>query len=193
MIRSPLVLFAAILLCSVEVRCEQVTAAKVCAVQGAIRWRVPAFTQATCERVAKSLNATRDPILTLAIAINESDLRPHIATQAAPGTWDVGLMGIRCHLEHGRCQNAEVKWQTLDILMDPATNIEVGARILESKRASHGEAFLRGYNGGTKGTAYADRIGAIVAALGGEAVRVKGKRMRELVRKIVGAIRGGNS
>ncbi len=62
------------------------------------------------------------------------------------------------------------------------TNIAVGTAILATKRN------LQSYNGGTREHGYAARIGAIMAALQGVQVKVKGRRMRNLVLKIAEAV-----
>lgn len=53
----------------------------------------------SCDRVAEALNRSHDPATMLAIAIVESDLRPWVFRQAAPETYDIGLMGIRCRMD----------------------------------------------------------------------------------------------
>lgn len=162
----------------------------VCRIQNVIRFRESAWTTEACDGVAAAVNATRDPVLTLAIAINESDLRPNAMAVTGESVVDVGLMGIRCRLVRGRCANGEVKGLTLANLRDPATNIRVGAAILEAKRASHGKRFLGGYNGETTPGGYAERIRAIAEAIKGRLVAVESRRVRKLCAQIVGAIRG---
>jgi len=48
---------------------------------------------------------------------------------------DGGLMAIRCHVDdHDRCTNGDLKGLAWKDLMDPATNIELGARTLAHYR-----------------------------------------------------------
>jgi hypothetical protein len=164
---------------------EQVTADLVCRVQSAIRHRSPAWAPAECTRVAAALNRTPEPRVSMAIAINESDLRPRVMVRVAENVYDGGLMGVRCVLDGGRCTNGPARGLTLTQLKDPSTNIRVAAAIMASKRAIHGADYLRAYNGGTREHGYGARIGAIAAALGGTVVRVDSRRVRELARRIV--------
>jgi len=62
--------------------------------------------------------------------------------------------------------------------MDPTVNIDVGAQILATL---HGGSLV-GYNGGPNARehGYPAKVGAIMSALGGVEIRVKGHRMREL-------------
>lgn len=53
----------------------------------------------SCDRVAEALNHSHDPATMLAIAIVESDLRPRVFREAAPGVYDVGVMGVRCRVD----------------------------------------------------------------------------------------------
>ncbi len=149
-----------------------VTPALVCTVQHAIRWRDRAWSAARCEAVAAALNATASPVTTLAIAINESDLRPTAIAWHGAGVADVGLTGVRCILgERGRCTNGPARGMTVRQLMDPGANVRVGAAVLASKRN------LEAYNGAAR-DGYAGRISAIRAALDGEVVPVKSRRVR---------------
>jgi soluble lytic murein transglycosylase-like protein len=159
----------------------------VCDIQRVIRFREAAWTPETCARVALALAETSDPLLSLAIAINESDLRPTVLANTRPGVFDVGLMGVRCvRGQGGRCTNGLVKGLSLAQLQDPETNIFVANQILLEKRQSHGPAFLRGYNGGVaNGQGYAGKISALMSALIGTQSKVKGKRMRKLTAQIL--------
>jgi len=48
---------------------------------------------------------------------------------------DGGLMAIRCHVDaHDRCTNGDLKGMAWKDLMEPATNIELGARTLAHYR-----------------------------------------------------------
>ena len=164
----------------------RVTPALVCSVQSAIKLKsTPAWVRPRCEEVAAALNKTRDPLLTLAVAVNESDMRAAALAHVGPGVYDVGLVGVRCVLgTGGKCTNGHARGRTLSELRDPVINIWVGSAIMEEKRERHGRRWLRHYNGGTREHGYAGRIQAIMAALGGVELKVSGKRMRELVRRI---------
>jgi len=159
----------------------------VCDIQRVIRFREAAWTQETCDRVAVALAETADPLLSLAIAINESDLRPTVLANTRPNVFDVGLMGVRCvRGPGGRCTNGLVKGLSLAQLQDPEMNIFVANQILLEKRQSHGPAFLRGYNVGVaNGQGYAGKISALMSALAGTQIKVKGKRMRKLTAQIL--------
>jgi hypothetical protein len=168
-----------------------VTPSLVCAVQHAIRWRDPAWTEQQCQARAREFTASGQrwgfaPAQLLAMAIDESDLRT-TATRNDRGGLDCGLIAIRCKLgTDGRCTNKPVRGMTIPQLMRPATNIDMGARILATLH--HGN--LAAYNGGPNARehGYPEKVGAIMAALGGVEVRVSGKRMRKLVRQIVAAV-----
>ena len=159
-----------------------VTADLICSVKSAIKLkRQPAWTPALCEAVAAVLNATPDPRQMAAVCVNESDLNERAIVEVRPGVFDVGLCGVRCVLgQDKRCTNGHARGYILAQLLDPVVNIRVSAAVL----SSHGGSLKR-YNGGTREHGYESRIGAIMSALGGVEVRVKGHRMRELVRRIV--------
>ena len=92
-------------------------------------------------------------------------------------------MGIRCITsDRCKCLNGHARGFTVARLQEPTTNIAVGTAILVAKKS------LQRYNGGTHDHGYATRIGAIMAALQGVKVRVKGKRTRNLVTKIAEAV-----
>jgi hypothetical protein len=167
---------------------EPVSADLVCRVQNAIRWRSPAWAPSECATVAEELNATPEPRTSLAVAINESDLRPRAVAHARPGVYDVGLMGVRCVIERGRCSNGPARGLSIEQLKNPETNIRVAAQIMATKRAHFGGDWLRAYNGGTAEHGYAGRIAALVAALGGVVVETKSARIRRLVERIVAAV-----
>jgi hypothetical protein len=116
----------------------------ICAVKEKIRWQTPAWTPSQCRRVSEavSASATRhklSPTLLLAVMINESDMNEKASRSYTRDgkvfAKDGGLMAIRCHLDsHDRCTNGDVKGMAWKDLMDPATNIELGARTLAHYR-----------------------------------------------------------
>jgi Transglycosylase SLT domain len=164
--------------------------ALVCRVQHAILWQEPPWTARECEARAFDFAGAADhwdlsPAVLFAIAINESDLRTKVA-RPDRGALDLGLMAVRCRLgPDGRCTNKPVKEMTPAQVMRPAVNIEKGAEILATLHAGN----LASYNGGPNARehGYPDKIRAILAALVGVEGRVKGKRLRELVRRIARA------
>ena len=118
----------------------------ICAVKEKIRWQTPAWTPSQCRRVsdAVTVSAKRhklSPSLLLAVMINESDMNEKAERSYARDgkvfAKDGGLMAIRCHLDaHERCTNGDsfLKGMAWKDLMDPATNIELGARTLAHYR-----------------------------------------------------------
>ena len=166
-----------------------VTPSLVCSVQHAIRWRQPAWPDWMCLRVSDAVNNAakktgQRPRTILAIAINESDLRPgaeHWYGQVKPGSsGDLGLMGIRCILGRDMlCSNGALRGWKYPAAMALENNVLLGARILANKRT------LNDYNGGE---GYADRIRAISAALVGVRVQASSKRVRKLIEQILVAI-----
>lgn len=169
-----------------------VTGDLVCGVQHAIRWQDPAWTERECEAQAQAFVTSGErwgfkPVLLFAMAIVESDMRPK-AMREDRGAFDVGEMAVRCKLGRDvRCTNKPVKGMTPARLMDPTVNIDVGAQILATL---HGGSLV-GYNGGPNARehGYPAKVGAIMSALGGVEIRVKGHRMRELVKRIVSAVK----
>ena len=108
---------------------------------------------------------------------------------ARRGVYDVGALGVRCLLGRAnRCTNGPAAGKTLAELQDPVVNIQVGAAIMEAKRARHGRHYLRHYNGGTREHGYAERIGALAAAFRGTFHWTKWARTREQCRRIVTAV-----
>lgn len=112
----------------------------ICAIKDKIRWRTPAWNEAKCREIGSAVlsSAKRhnlSPTLLLAIMINESDLnekatRPTLHDSQIYAK-DSGLMAIRCVLDkRGRCLNGNVRGLPWKRVMDPATNIELGAREL---------------------------------------------------------------
>lgn len=186
----------------------RVDAGQLCRVQNTIRWRERVWTAGECQRIAAALNATMAPIQTLAMAINESDLRERAINVSRPGVYDLGLMQVRCvtlgavaeeigslsanteatttpTIPRDRCTNGAARGLYAHQLLDPVINIRTADAVL----ASHGGSLL-GYSGSTKERGYGARVSAIVAALGGIEVKVRGARLRKLVRQIVEAMKG---
>ena len=173
-----------------------VTPELVCQVQHAIRWRAAAWPDWMCLRVSEAINAAAEKTdqradLILAIAINESDMRPGVERwygrdesgrrSPVPMSFgDFGLMGIRCHLGADMiCDNGFLRGWKYPAAMQIENNVLIGARILAAKPK------LNDYNGGH---GYAERIYAITAALGGVRVHVESKRVRKLIGQILAAL-----
>ena len=167
----------------------EVSPALVCAVQAAIRWREAAWAPEQCARVAGAISTMRDPVTVLAIAVNESDLRPTAIAKAGPDVYDVGLLGVRCRVREGKCSEGPTRGYTVAQLMDPMTNIAVAGVVIALKRANGGRHWLRHYNGGTREHGYAASIEAIRAALGGVLLPGGTARIRKLTRQIVAAVK----
>jgi len=123
----------------------------ICEVKQRIRWQTSAWSPATCQKVAIAVrDASRkydlSASLLLAVAINESDLDDKATRVYSKDgkvyAKDGGLMGLRCVLgAHDQCINSNlhgVRWRDL---MDPATNIALGAR--ELARWRDGGAYVR--------------------------------------------------
>ena len=188
-----------------------VTSEMVCSVQRAVS-RELAWSESECRRVADALNETRRPRTVAAMAVLESDFRPDVAVEAKAGTFDVGLLGVRCvlypgssasargygprsagdsksaDLPAGRCHNGPASGHTLVTLQDPVTNIHVAAQIMAQKRARFGKAWLYRFNGAAHENGYTRKVMVIVAALGGVRLATKCKRVRRLVGLIVAAL-----
>jgi hypothetical protein len=166
--------------------------AMVCRVQHAILWQEQPWTPQACEARADDFTASGHhwgfPARVLfAIAINESDLRTKVA-RPDRGALDLGLMAVRCKVgQDGHCTNKPVKGLTPAQVMRPAVNIEKGAEILATLHGGD----LASYNGGphAREHGYPEKIRAILSALVGVEVKVKGRRMRELVRRIARVVR----
>ena len=167
-----------------------VTAGLICSAQHVVRWREAAWTATECQARARDFADAGQrwgfaPRLLLAMSINESDLRTKVA-RPDRGALDLGLMAVRCKLgSDGRCTNKPVKGMTPAQVMRPATNISKGAEILATLHGGN----LASYNSGHKGDLrYPTKVSAILSALGGVEVRVRGVRLRTLVRRIVAAV-----
>lgn len=120
----------------------------ICAVKERIRWQTPGWTPSQCRKIADAVetSATRhglSPSLLLAIMVNESDMNEKaVQVYTRNGrvyAKDGGLMAIRCYLDQRqRCTNGNVRGIAFRDLMDPATNIELGARELARWREGGG-------------------------------------------------------
>lgn len=116
----------------------------VCSVKEKIRWQTPAWTPSQCKVVADAVATSAkkyklSETLVLAVMINESDMNEKASRSYTRDgkvfAKDGGLMAIRCHLDsHDRCTNGDVKGMPWKELMEPATNIELGARTLAMYR-----------------------------------------------------------
>lgn len=125
---------------------EDCYANAICQLKNKIRWRTPAWTPEFCRRVAQTVIASARqydvaPNLILAVMINESDMNENAVLESKRDgevyAKDSGLMGIRCLLDaKGRCTNGNVRGMPWKQLMDPLTNIQLGARELSKWRSS---------------------------------------------------------
>jgi hypothetical protein len=177
----------------------------LCALQGRIARSKP-WKPAQCQRLARGVmeSAARhglSPALLLAVMIQESDLdekAARVSHSRGAIAKDSGLMGIRCVLDgRGRCTNALVRGMSWRQVMDPLTNIELGARYLAHYRDSkmacrhRDHAYWAHYNHGTRyisrGQArfYPRHVGALYAALGASL----GLDTSELPRLAAGALK----
>lgn len=80
-----------------------------------------------------------DPLLLKAIAIHESMLRPGTISGNSNHTYDIGLMGINS--VHLRDSNLIRAGYSSDVLLDPCTNVRVGAWLLRKKIERWGETW----------------------------------------------------
>lgn len=122
----------------------------ICAVKEKIRWQTPAWTPSQCRKVADAVAASAkkydlSPTLLLAVMINESDMNEKASRSYLRDgkvyAKDGGLMALRCLVDDkDRCTNGDVKGLAWKQLMDPATNIELGAKTLAHYR--DGGAFM---------------------------------------------------
>ena len=180
-----LFLFLAGLLATLTATCGPARAAEsdvtpelVCAVKAVVRPSETAWPAAKCARVSAALNVTRWPRTLLSIAVNESDMRDRAISWHGRDVADIGLMGLRCRIERGRCTNGPARGYTVAQLRDPETSIAVANVLLTSLGGD-----VQGWNRRSKG--YAARIRALVAALDGRRVEVRSARTREQVRRIL--------
>jgi hypothetical protein len=122
----------------------------ICSVKQKIRWMTPAWTPTECQRIANAVESSSkrhdlSPTLLLAIMINESDMNEKAFRLTVRGgkvyAKDGGLMAIRCVLDRKEhCVNGNVRGMAWKDIMDPVTNIEVGARELAYWRDGGGIA-----------------------------------------------------
>jgi len=122
----------------------------ICSIKQKIRWMTPAWTPPECQRIANAVAASSkrhelSPTLLLAIMINESDMNEKAFRLTLRGgkvyAKDGGLMAIRCVLDRREhCLNGNVRGMAWKDIMDPVTNIEVGARELAYWRDGGGVA-----------------------------------------------------
>lgn len=123
-------------------------AATICELKDRVRWRTAAWKPAFCDRIANAVldSSKRYEIpasLILAVMINESDMNESaFRTTMKDGRLyakDGGLMGIRCIVDkHGRCTNGNVRGRSLAEVMNPVSNIDMGARELAHWRDGGG-------------------------------------------------------
>ena len=133
---------------SVDPHANACLAQTICAVKEKIRWQTPAWTPSQCGRIADAVATSSkkhnlSPSLLLAIMVNESDMNEKAARvytrDGRVYAKDGGLMAIRCILDsHDRCTNGNVRGVAWKDLMDPVTNIELGARELAHWRDGGG-------------------------------------------------------
>ena len=127
---------------------EVCLATTLCALKAGVRWRTPAWSPSQCRLYAEAVEAVAEqqglsPALILAVMLNESDLDEKAASayrrDGVVYAKDGGLMGIRCVFDQrGRCKNGFVKGMTFKNIMDPFTNIALGARELAYYRNGGG-------------------------------------------------------
>jgi hypothetical protein len=121
----------------------------LCRVHARVSPRRDAWTASFCDSLATAVKVAAvrhglSPALLLAVMINESDLDARAARVYRSGgavAKDSGLMGIRCRLDgRGRCTNALVQGMSWRQVMDPVTNVELGARYLALYRDGAGRS-----------------------------------------------------
>jgi hypothetical protein len=127
---------------------ESCLAATLCEVKDRVRWRTPAWKPAFCEKIAHAVVDSSErfhisPALLVAVMINESDMNEKAFRTTMKGrnvyAKDGGLMGIRCVVDkRGRCMNGNVRGRSFADVMDPVTNIALGARELAHWRDGGG-------------------------------------------------------
>jgi hypothetical protein len=121
----------------------------LCRLHERVSHRPDPWTAGFCDSLATAVKVAAarhglSPALLVAVMINESDLDARAARVYRSGgavAKDSGLMGIRCRLDgHGRCTNALVQGMTWRQVMDPITNVELGARYLALYRDGAGRS-----------------------------------------------------
>lgn len=127
---------------------EPCLANTICEVKDRVRWRTAAWKPAYCETIAHAVHDSSQRYdipasLILAVMVNESDMDERaVRTTMKNGhlyAKDGGLMGIRCIVDkQGRCTNGNVRGLAWKDVMDPVTNIDLGARELAHWRDGGG-------------------------------------------------------
>ena len=122
----------------------------ICSVKDRIRWQTPGWTPSQCRRIADAVSTSAkrhdlSPTLILAVMINESDMNEKASRvylrEDQVYAKDGGLMAIRCIVDkNDHCTNGNVRGVAWKDLMDPVTNIEMGARELAHYRDGGGVA-----------------------------------------------------
>ena len=180
-----MILLAALLLTAPSPTVDATSGTLICQVQRRLQRRRP-WTQARCDRVAEAMRATTfAPDLMLVIAILESGLRAKVKACPQDDVCDVGLMGIRCRLVHGRCINWPVRGYPLRRLYDPVINIQAAERLLQRKRQRSPRHWLRHYNGGTREHGYATSVRVLRAAVSGRRLHAPTPRVRGIARLLI--------
>lgn len=123
-------------------------ATTLCAIKDRIRWRTPAWKPEFCTKIAhavfdSSKRYELSPALIIAVMMNESDLNENAQRMTMKNSSiyaiDGGLMGIRCIPDRqNRCTNGHVRGIPLKSVLDPVTNIELGARMLAHYKKAGG-------------------------------------------------------
>jgi hypothetical protein len=131
---------------------EGCLASALCSLRQRVNARKGAWTPAFCQALADGVltSARRHelaPALLLAVMMNESDLDEKAARVSHPDgglAKDSGLMGIRCVIgPRGRCTNGFVKGMAWRAVMDPLTNVELGAVYLAHYRDGGGRSTIQ--------------------------------------------------
>ena len=127
---------------------EDCLASTICAIKDRVRWRAPAWKPGFCQKIAHAVLESSQryqlpPALILAVMINESDMNETTfrttVRNGAIYAKDGGLMGIRCIVDKkGHCGNGLVRGMAWKEVMDPVTNIALGARELAHYRDGAG-------------------------------------------------------
>jgi len=127
---------------------EDCLANTICAIKDRVRWRSAAWKPQFCQKIAQAVRQSSErhqipPALLLAVMINESDMNETTfrttVRNGAIYAKDGGLMGIRCIVDkQGRCVNGLVRGMHWKQVMEPTTNIELGARELAHYRDGGG-------------------------------------------------------
>jgi hypothetical protein len=123
-------------------------ASTLCALKQRVGVHRATWTPEFCGKLADGVLASARrhdlaPALLVAVMINESDLNENAARVSHPNggvAKDSGLMGIRCVLSRGRCTNGLVRGMPWRAVMDPLTNVELGAVYLAHYRDGGGRS-----------------------------------------------------